>query len=126
MHLDLTTELFDHRKKPITNPSGLTRADIEALKAAGKEPPTYTLGEALLTAVIEVPDEGNDQETKLKRWRLGQKLLDATSIDLPAEDITFIKGLVNKAWTSPIMVGVVLDLIDPLPEAAVDKPKKAK
>lgn len=124
MKIDLTVILKDHRGKDIPNANGLTKEEIEALVAAGEQPPAYTLGEALLVAAIETPDAGNDAPTKLKRWRLGQRLLDVDSVDLTAEDIAFCKTLVAKAWASPIMVGIISDLVDPPGKDGKARPKK--
>ena len=119
MQIKLDTILLDHKGKPIPNTSGLAADALQAMFQGGEDPPPFTLGAALTLAVLESPDQANSSDTKVRRWRLGNKMLDATEVELSVEDVAFLKTLVDKTWPSPIMVGRIYDLLDP---PAVDTP----
>lgn len=105
MEIDLTQELIglngkplqaqdrDDEDKPVTVNLTLRKAIVEALMAAFK-------------------DEDNlSGADKVKRYKMAQKIQDAERMMFSAEDLSLIKKLVAKLY-STLVVGIVWEILD--------------
>jgi len=64
---------------------------------------------------VNLQGEETTGDEKCKRWQLAQKIYGHDKVDLKAEDVAKIKGLIGKMY-APIVVGQVFLAIDPEPE----------
>jgi len=99
---------------------GLDGKDL-ALKGEDGTETVLTVGAACINALMAAPpDDRSTGEEKLKRYRLGMKILNgAGAVNVTAEEVTMLKGRVGEVH-SPLVVGQVYDALDP-PEPAPEE-----
>lgn len=94
MKYDLTGLLNDHRDKPILN------GDKQV-----------TLGSALEQACISGGSQKPDADTKLRQFKLAQKISTNDSVELSSEDVTLLKSLADSIF-SAIAYGAIVHALE--------------
>jgi hypothetical protein len=74
-----------------------------------------------------------DRQNQARSWLLARKLMKDKITDIKAEDIAFIKEVLNRSGLPALSVGQAIDMIEdndtelvPAPEEAPEKPTKKK
>lgn len=109
MNIDFSAILYDLEGNPI-------KKDIEEVDPDGKlvKPATIaTLGTLAVEALLaQFRDETSlSAIEKVRRFRLAESICNASSIDIPIEDIALIKQLIGKAYP-PLLVGRAFQIIE--------------
>ena len=94
--------------------SGLMGFNGDPIKKSETDDSPVTLGETLSMACVNAsPQKYTDGVSKLKVYRVLQKVgvKDAEEVELEAEDITLLKGLVGDMY-GVVVVGAVEDLLE--------------
>ena len=82
----------------------------DVLKDAGAE---VTLGLVCCNGLLVAPDKAEVKaDKKVKRFELAMRLVNRDSADVTAEDIVLLKERINIAYSQPLIVGQVFQMLD--------------
>jgi len=105
--------------------------DLDAFKAqlelVVKENPPLTLRDVCLNSLASPRSEEKLSGTeKFRRGLLGHKMAEAQEIELPAEDITLLKRVIDETYPSPLVVFNAWLMLDPSDTATKEPSSKKK
>jgi len=85
----------------------------DAFDALVKDNPELTLRDVSLTAITN-PNQGEkDGIVKFRRGLLAHRIAENDVLELPAEDITLLKQLINDAYPSPVVIWNAFSVLEP-------------
>ena len=114
MNIKISTVLHNVYGDPLKSQRVKPQTPKEVEEKKPKEKEDLTLKDVVVNALLaEFPDEKDlTGENKLMRYRLAMKIMDAKiEVDLVAEEIVLIKGLVAKAYAS-IVAGQAWQMLE--------------
>lgn len=124
--VDFSTELTQLDGRPFADPadrlSPAEQAVVDGLVTRGytlQRPKKTTLGDVVVQALL-LPVQGEDPKEKMRKFTLAQHIQDAmasklqehSKLDLPLEDMAFIKDVIGKNYP-PLIMGQAWRILDP-------------
>ncbi len=102
MQFDVEKELKDFNGNPLKDGT----VDVDG------KPKSLTL-RTVCTEALVVPEEVSGTE-HLRRFQLAQQVHGAEkTMDMSAEQMSLLKKLITRRYTTPLIVGQALDMLDP-------------